>query len=79
MVATRAAITVIWKLEIAKVEGINEVEPAVFEIVVSLQNGSRTILRMDAFALQALANHVDGPALTSRRDPNKSHGEGQTT
>ena len=46
------------KLEIAKIEGINEVEPATFEIVVSLHDGSRTILRMDALALQALANHV---------------------
>jgi hypothetical protein len=31
-----------------------------FEIVVSLEDGSRTILRMDAFAFRALASHVRG-------------------
>jgi hypothetical protein len=46
------------KLVITKIEGINEVESAMFEIVVSLEDGSRTILRMDAFAFQALATHV---------------------
>jgi hypothetical protein len=29
------------KLVITKIEGINEVEPAMFEIVVSLEDGSR--------------------------------------
>jgi hypothetical protein len=77
MAATSAATTMDWKLEIKKIEGINEVQPAVFEIVVSLQNGSRTILRMDAYALQALANPVGGHPFTFQRDPNKSHGKGQ--
>ena len=45
------------KLVIAKIQGINEVEPAIFEIVVSLEDGSRTILRMEEAAFQALANH----------------------
>jgi hypothetical protein len=48
------------KREIARIEGINEVEPAIFGIAAILQDGSRATLRMIAFALQALANHVGG-------------------
>jgi hypothetical protein len=48
------------KLDMAKIEGINEVEPGIFEIVAILQDGSRATLRMNAFALQARANHLGG-------------------
>jgi hypothetical protein len=58
------------KLEIAKIEGINEVEPAIFEIVAILQDGSRAILRMNAFALQALANYVKGKSRHASQDQN---------
>ena len=60
MTLQRAPTTMDRKLEIAKIGGITEVEPGIFEIVAMLQNGSRVILRMNAFALQALANHVGG-------------------
>ena len=47
------------KLAITNIDSVKEVEPAIFEVVVALQDGSKATLRMNAFTLMALGNQIN--------------------
>jgi hypothetical protein len=45
-------------LTISAIKSVEEIEPAIFEIVVALQSGSTARLQMNVFTLQDLANKL---------------------
>jgi hypothetical protein len=47
------------RLDISNIDSVKEVEPAIFEIVVSLQDRSKATLRMNAFTLMALGDQIN--------------------
>jgi hypothetical protein len=47
------------KLAVTKIESVKVPEPAIVEIVVMLENGSRATLMMNVFTMQNLAAQLD--------------------
>lgn len=42
------------KLSVSKIDAVEEVEPAIFEIAMTLEDGSKAQLRMNALTMEAL-------------------------
>jgi hypothetical protein len=47
------------KLAVSKIDTVKEVEPAIFEIVVTLQDNSKATVRMNAFTLTTLRDQLN--------------------
>jgi hypothetical protein len=60
------------RLDISKIDSVKEIEPAIFEIVVSLQDNSRATLRMNGSTLTALGDRINRVGSNKHVNPTRS-------